>query len=92
MVKGNLQVDNSTAIREAVLAGVGIAVCPVWLFGELLTSNYLSVVLKNYQPIPLPIHAVYRRGRFVSAKVRCFINYFTDEFKLNPWVSDYGVE
>ncbi|WP_373540477.1 LysR substrate-binding domain-containing protein [Chamaesiphon sp.] len=28
-VKGNLQVDGSTAIREAVLAGLGIAVCPV---------------------------------------------------------------
>lgn len=91
MVKGNLQVDNSTAIRAAVLAGVGIAVCPVWLFGELLSSSCLSVVLKDYQPIPLPIHAVYRRGRFVSAKVRCFIEYLTNEFKLNPWVSDYGV-
>jgi DNA-binding transcriptional LysR family regulator len=92
IVKGNLQVDNSTAIREAVLSGVGIAVCPVWLFGELLTSNCLRVILKDYQPIPLPIHVVYRRGRFVSAKVRCFIEYLTNEFKLNPWVSDYGVK
>jgi DNA-binding transcriptional LysR family regulator len=91
-VNGNLQIDNSTAIREAVLAGVGIAVCPVWLFGELLTSDALSVILKEYEPVPLPIHAVYRRGRFVSAKVRCFIDYLTHEFKLNPWVSDYGVK
>jgi DNA-binding transcriptional LysR family regulator len=92
MVKGNLQTDNSAAIREAVLSGVGIAVCPVWLFGELLTANGLSVVLKDYQPIPLPIYAVYRRGRFVSAKVRCFIDYLTDEFRLNPWVSEHGIQ
>lgn len=91
MVKGNLQVDNSTAVREAVLAGVGIAVCPVWLFGDLLQSDILSVVLKDYQPVPLPIHAVYRRGRFIPVKVRCLIEYLTTEFKLNPWVSDYGV-
>ncbi|MDX2211774.1 MAG: LysR family transcriptional regulator [Oculatellaceae cyanobacterium bins.114] len=90
-VKGNLQTDNSTAIREAVLAGIGIAVCPVWLFGELINSSQARVILKDYQPIPLPIHAVYRRGRFVSAKVRCFIEYLTHEFKLNPWVSDCGV-
>jgi DNA-binding transcriptional LysR family regulator len=89
-VSGNLRVDNSTAIRAAVLSGLGIAVCPVWLFGDLLTSKSLRVVLKDYQPTPLPIHAVYRRGRFVSAKVRCFIDYLTTEFKLNPWVSDYG--
>jgi DNA-binding transcriptional LysR family regulator len=92
MVKGNLQTDNSAAIREAVLSGIGIAVCPIWLFGELLAANGLSVILKDYQPTPLPIHAVYRRGRFVSAKVRCFIEYLTNEFKLNPWVSDHDVK
>jgi DNA-binding transcriptional LysR family regulator len=92
VVNGNLQVDNSTAIREAVLSGLGIAVCPVWLFGDLLASESLRVILKAYQPIPLPIHAIYRRGRFVSAKVRCFIDYLTTEFKLNPWVSDYGAD
>jgi DNA-binding transcriptional LysR family regulator len=90
VVKGNFQTDSSTAIREAVLAGIGIAVCPVWLLGELLESDSLSVILQDYQPIPLPIHAVYRRGRFISAKVRCFIEYLADQFKLNPWVSDDG--
>jgi DNA-binding transcriptional LysR family regulator len=90
IVNGNLQVDNSTAIREAVLSGLGIAVCPVWLFGDLIASDCLRVILKEYQPIPLPIYAVYRRGRFVSAKVRCLIDYLSTEFKLNPWVSDYG--
>jgi DNA-binding transcriptional LysR family regulator len=91
-VSGNLQVDNSPAIREAVLAGLGIAVCPVWLFGELIQSDRLTVILKDYQPTTLPIQAVYRRGRFIPAKVRCFLDYFTTEFKLNPWVSDYGME
>ncbi|MBO3461571.1 LysR family transcriptional regulator [Aetokthonos hydrillicola Thurmond2011] len=91
-VKGNLQVDNSTAIREAVLSGIGIAVCPVWLFGELIQSDRLKIILKDYQPTPLPIHVVYRRGRFISAKVRCFIEYFTNEFRLNPWLSGYGMK
>jgi DNA-binding transcriptional LysR family regulator len=92
LVKGNLQVDSSIAVREAVLAGLGIAVCPAWLFGELLQSDRLQIVLNDYQPVPLPIHAIYRRSRFVSAKVRCFIDYFGNEFKLNPWVTDYGVK
>jgi len=90
-VKGNLQVDSSTAIREAVLSGLGIAVCPVWLLGDLIQSDRLTVILQDYQPTPLPIHMVYRRGRFIPAKVRCFIDYFANEFKLNPWVSDYGM-
>lgn len=90
-VKGNLQIDNSTAIKEAVLSGLGIAVSAVWLFGDLIQSEHLQVILKDYQPVPLPIHAVYRRGRFVSAKVRCFIEYLAHEFKLNPWVSDHNI-
>jgi len=91
-VKGNLQVDSSNGIREAVLAGLGIVVCPVWVLGDLIHSQDLQIILKDYQPISLPIYAVYRRGRFIPAKVRCFIEYFTNEFKLNPWVSDYGVK
>jgi DNA-binding transcriptional LysR family regulator len=90
IVNGNFQANNSAAIRQAVFAGLGIAVSPVWLFGDALHDGNLKVILKDYQPVPLPIYAVYRRGRFVSAKVRCFIDFLSDEFKLDPWVSDYG--
>ncbi|BCL34502.1 LysR family transcriptional regulator [Nostoc sp. MS1] len=89
-VNGNFQANNSAAIREAVLAGLGIAVSPVWLFGDALHGSNLKIILKDYQPVPLPIHAVYRRGRFVPAKVRCFIDFLANEFRLDPWVSDYG--
>jgi DNA-binding transcriptional LysR family regulator len=87
-VCGNLRTDNSPAIRAAVMAGLGIAICPVWLFGELLQSDQLKIVLRDYQPTTLPIQAIYRRGRFIPAKVRCFLDYLTAEFKRNPWVSE----
>lgn len=89
-VSGNCQANNSVAVREAVLSGLGIAVSPIWLFGDQVDRG-LKTVLQAYQPTPLPIHAVYRRGRFQSAKVRCLIDFLADEFKLDPWVSDYGV-
>ncbi|MBW4644543.1 MAG: LysR family transcriptional regulator [Goleter apudmare HA4340-LM2] len=89
-VSGNFQANNSTAIRAAVCAGLGIAVSPVWLFGDALGDGSLQVILKDYQPVPLPIYAVYRRGRFVPAKVRCLIDFLSKEFQLDPWVSDYG--
>ena len=89
-VQGNLKVDNSVAVREAVLSGIGIAVSPIWLFGDEINRGKLKIILSEYQPFPLPIMAVYRRGRFQSAKVRCFINFLKDEFKIDPWVSDFG--
>lgn len=89
-VNGNIQANNSVAIREAVFAGLGIAVAPIWLFGDATQQGNLRAVLKAYQPVPLPIHVVYRRGRFIPAKVRCLIEFLASEFKLDPWVSDYG--
>ncbi|MBW4518732.1 MAG: LysR family transcriptional regulator [Scytolyngbya sp. HA4215-MV1] len=88
-VGGNIQANSSVAIREAVFAGLGIAVAPIWLFGDAMHGD-LRVILKAYQPVPLPIHAVYRRGRFIPAKVRCLIDFLSSEFKLDPWVSDDG--
>ncbi|MGD1865800.1 MAG: LysR family transcriptional regulator [Phormidesmis sp.] len=90
-VSGNFQVDNSVAIRDAVLCGLGIGLMPVWLFGDLMQSSDLCVLLQNYQPQPLPIQIVYRRGRFIAAKTKCFIDYLSHEFELDPWVSNYGV-
>jgi len=87
---GNFQTNNSTAIREAVLSGIGISVSPIWLFGNSINNGELKIILKEYQPTPLPINAVYRRGRFVAAKVCCFIDFLAQEFELDPWVSDYG--
>lgn len=89
-VTGNFQTNNSTAIREAVLSGIGVSVLPIWLFGDCINHGKLKVILNEFQPTHLPIYAVYRRGKFVPAKVRCFINFLAQEFEIDPWVSDYG--
>lgn len=79
-VSGNLQVNNSMALREAVLAGIGIGTSPIWAFSDALQNQSVKVILADHEPEPLPIQAVYRRGRFQSAKVKCFIDFLIDEF------------
>jgi len=80
-VRGNLQVNNSTGLREAVLAGIGIGTSPIWAFSNGIENKSLKVILEAYEPEPLPIQVVYRRGRFQPAKVKCFIDFLMDEFK-----------
>ncbi|MGL5061256.1 MAG: substrate binding domain-containing protein, partial [Microcoleus sp.] len=87
-VGGCFQTNSSVAIRAAVLSGLGIAVAPVWMFGDEIYRGDLKVVLEDYQPTPLPIYAVYRRSRFYPAKITCFIDFLAAEFKLDRWVSD----
>lgn len=79
-VRGNLQVNDSAALREAVIAGIGIGTSPMWAFSEGLKNKSIKIILENYEPAPLPIQAVYRRGHFQSAKVKCFIDFLIDEF------------
>lgn len=81
-VRGNLQVNDSAALREAVLAGIGLGTSPIWAFSDGIQNKSLKIILEAYEPTPLPIQAVYRRSRFQPAKMKCFIDFLIDEFKL----------
>jgi len=88
-VSGNFQSNSSEAVRAATLSGIGIALSPVWLFGDDIRAKRLKVVLTDYQPKPLPIHAVSPVNRRYSAKVNAFVDFFKAEFDLDPFVSGY---
>ncbi|MBE9030791.1 LysR family transcriptional regulator [filamentous cyanobacterium LEGE 11480] len=81
-VNGRFHSSGSSTIRHAIEAGLGIGFVPCWLFGGVIPDD-LQVILQDYQPEPIPIRAVYRRGRFVPGKVRCFIEFLTSEFQQN---------
>jgi len=88
-VSGTFQSNSSEAVRAATLSGIGIALSPIWLFGDDIRAKRLKVVLKDYQPKPMPIHAVSPTNRRYSAKVNAFVNFFKTEFDLDPFVSGY---
>ena len=76
-------------MRAATLAGIGIALSPVWLFGDDIKAKRVRVVLTPYPPKPLPIHALSPVNRRYSAKVKAFVEYFQAEFDGDPFVSAY---
>jgi DNA-binding transcriptional LysR family regulator len=80
-VNGNLRVNNTMAHCEAVLAGIGIGTSPMWAYRKEIQNRSVKVILADYELEPLAIQAVYRRGRFQSAKVKCFIDFLIDELK-----------
>jgi len=80
-VSGNLTVNNPAALREAVLAGVGLAAAPVWLIHEGIQLGKLKVILKDYVPVALDINAVYRKRLYVQQKVVLMIDHLRETFK-----------
>jgi DNA-binding transcriptional LysR family regulator len=79
-VSGRFRTDNSEAVREAVICGAGIAVVPVWLFTDEIERGLVRIVLEQFEPTRLPIHAVYPSRRLLATKVRAMIDFLAVEF------------
>jgi DNA-binding transcriptional LysR family regulator len=83
-VTGNLQCDNGDTLLEAAIAGLGLIVLPYWMIHSHLDSGLLQIVMPDYAPQPLPIHAVYPQRRYLPVKVRTFVEFLAEEFATNP--------
>ncbi len=83
-VSGTLRANNGEAIRQAVLADLGIAASPVWLSQEDLQAGRMQEILQEFAPPAAEINAVYPSARHVSAKVRAFTEFIKSEFEKIP--------
>jgi DNA-binding transcriptional LysR family regulator len=80
-VDGRVLTNNTEGLRSALLSGLGIGKAPTWLVADLLLEKKLEIVLADYQSDPINIYAVYPPGRHVPSRVRCFIDYFSEQFQ-----------
>ena len=83
---GPLQTNSSEVVREAVLAGIGIAQRSTWDIGPELAAGKLVQVLPAYTASRnVAIHAVYPSRQFLPAKVRLFIDYLAELYGTVPY-------
>ena len=87
-VTGRFRANNSEAVREATLAGLGIAVVPTWLLADEIAAGRLTVLLQAFEPKRLAMHAVYPSRRYVPPRTRAAIDFFAAEFRLDPTFSN----
>jgi LysR family transcriptional regulator, regulator for bpeEF and oprC len=69
-----LRVNNSFAVRDALLRSLGIGQLPLLIAADAVAAGRLLPVLPGWQPQPAPVHAVYPSSRYLSPKVRAFID------------------
>jgi DNA-binding transcriptional LysR family regulator len=82
--RGAFRTNDAEQIRAAVLAGLGLAHTPGWLFAAEIASGAVSPVLTAFAPPALSISAVRPGGRFLASKVRVFIDFLTEIFAEEP--------
>lgn len=69
--------DDTTLAYHAVHAGLGIAYLPDWLVADDLKRGALKRVLPGYDTPRSTLYAVYTSRKYLTAKVRSFIDFFS---------------
>lgn len=75
-----LIVNNSFAVRDAAEQGLGIAQLPLVLVEPQLSQGLLVPVLPEWRPPDVPVHAVFPSARYLTPKVRAFIELGVEAF------------
>lgn len=67
--------NNGDVLKDAALAGQGIAMLPTFIVGPDLQEGRLRTVLCDYRPPDVVLCAMYPRHRHLTAKVRSFVDF-----------------
>ncbi len=75
-VKANarLRVNAGTGVRDALVEGLGIGQLPWMMADALVSAGRLVVVLAPWQPPAVDVFALYPSSRYLTPKVRAFID------------------
>jgi DNA-binding transcriptional LysR family regulator len=76
-VNWTLRTNLIYALRDAALAGAGIALVPDWLVARDVAAGRLRVLLAGYESEPTTVNAVFRRELRSSPRVRALLSVLT---------------
>ncbi|NLR98031.1 LysR family transcriptional regulator [Rhizobium sp. P38BS-XIX] len=78
-IKGRIRMNAAEGVREAVFAGMGLAVASEWMFAPELASGRVRRLLEDWDLPPVDLWAAFPSGRTVSSKARAFASFIKQE-------------
>jgi len=78
-----LVVNDTNSYLAAGVAGLGLIQAPTYSLHAALEEGKLVEVLRDWRTSPVPVHVIYPPNRFLSAKVRVFIDWMVSLFERN---------
>lgn len=75
----------SSVLRISIFfAGLGITLLPTFIVGPDIAAGHLRQVLPGYCPPEISIYAIFPSKRYLSAKVRTFVDFIAAYFGNHP--------
>jgi DNA-binding transcriptional LysR family regulator len=86
-VSGPLSGNETAVVRQAALAGAGIAMLPTYFVGDDLLRGTLVRVLPGHEPEALGIHAIYLSRQHQPLPLKLLIDFLVNRFggDTAPW-------
>jgi DNA-binding transcriptional LysR family regulator len=84
-LRGSFETTSGTMLREAALAGIGLAMLPRFMVAAALAEGRLVTVLDEFAPRPLGIYAVRSGRRAAPLIVKRLIDGLESAFAKAPW-------
>lgn len=78
-----LQSDNVMFLHQAALQGMGMTFMPKFLIADDLAANRLELLLPNQAKFETTICGVYPSRKFLSAKVRTFLEFIAEDSRFS---------
>jgi DNA-binding transcriptional LysR family regulator len=86
-IKGRVRTNAAEAVREAVFAGMGLAVASEWMFSRELVSGRVRRVLADWDLPPVGLWVGFPSGRNAGVKARAFATFIEQDMR-----ADFGDE
>lgn len=79
-VSGNFIGDNAYVVNHAVLAGLGVAVAPIFHMRAAIEAGQAEVILGDFTVPPVALHAIWTASR-PPTRVRRFVDLLTQRLR-----------
>lgn len=83
-VQGRLESNLGELLRDAAIAGQGIAIHSIWHIADDLSAGRLQIVLPDYPLTETAISAVMPQRRLVPPRVRAFVDFLAEKLGDEP--------
>ena len=88
-VTGDIQCNSGDALRVASIQSCGITQLPTYMIGLDIQAGRLKAVLEDFEPEKQPIYAIYNHRKYVSAKIKTFIDFIYDLYQPEPYWNEW---
>jgi DNA-binding transcriptional LysR family regulator len=83
-MRSRITANNADTMCEMAIAGLGVALLPMFIVHEAIASKRLLPVLEHLTPVPLPIAIVWLPVKPMPRKLRAIVDHLVQQFEQTP--------